>query len=100
MVITPEMSGNILLSVLPKGKGHVDHVHAELQQCRIEPPMLIEDIKWKEVIDLIQMDDYQLLVQQELVWSIKHWKDIKKMTPQLDKMIELLNFQQACFLEK
>ena len=59
VVITPEMGGSILMSVLLKGKGHADHFHAELQQRRIETPMLIEDMKWKEVIDLLRMDGYQ-----------------------------------------
>ena len=70
VVITPEVGGNILSSVLLKSKDHADHIYAELQQCGIEPPMPIEDMMWKEVIDLLWMDEYHLLAQQELARSI------------------------------
>ena len=74
MIITPEMGGKIVLSILHKGKGHINHVRAEIAERGIEPPTLIEDMKWKEVVDLLRMDEYKRLVELELARDIEHWK--------------------------
>ena len=100
MTITPEMGGKIVLSVLQKGKGHADHVHAEIQQRGIEPPMPLKDMKWKEVVDLLRLDEYHTLVRLELARSIEHWKGVREIDPQSDKMMELFEHQEDYFLEK
>ena len=66
MTIIPEMGGKIVIRVLQKGKGHIDHVHAEILKRGIEPPMSIEDMKWKELVDLLRMDEYQIMIRLEL----------------------------------
>ena len=93
-VITPEKGGIMLLVVLLNDKGHAGHVHTELQQRGIEPPIPIKDTEWKEAIDLLRVDKNQLLVQQEPVQSIENWKDIKEMMPQLD-LIDSSDFKGA-----
>ena len=45
MLVTPEMGGKIVLSVLHKGKGHIDHVCVKMDERGIEPPMLLEKMK-------------------------------------------------------
>ena len=45
MLITPEMGGKIVLIALQKGKGHTDHVRAELEERRVELPMPLEEMK-------------------------------------------------------
>ena len=39
MVIPPDMGGKILVSILYRGKGHGEHVSAELSERGVEPPM-------------------------------------------------------------
>ena len=100
MLITPEMGGKIVFSVLQKGKGHINHVRAELAERGIEPPTSIEDMKWKEVVDLLRMDEYKRLVELELARDIEHWKFVKDMAPQSEVMMELFEYQEEYFLEK
>ena len=45
MLITPEMGGNIVLSVFQKGKGHMNQLRAEIKEHRIEPPESIDGMK-------------------------------------------------------
>ena len=70
MLITPEMGGKIVRSVLQKSKGHIDHVKAELEERGVEPPMPLGEMKWKEVIDQLRMDEYHSLVELELARDI------------------------------
>ena len=82
MLITPEMGGKIVLSVLQKGKGHISHVSAEIEERGIEPPTDIDSMKWKEVVDLLRIDEYKRLVQLELARDIDHWRMVKEIAPQ------------------
>ena len=66
MLITPEVGGKIVLSVLQKGKGHISHVSAELEEHGIEPPTNAVSMKWKEVVDLLRIDECKRLVELEL----------------------------------
>ena len=100
MIVTPEMGGKMVLSVLQRGQGHDGAVSAEIQKRGIEAPMPIKDMKWTEVLDLLRMDEYQMLVRLELARSIEHWKCIKEIDPQSDEMMELLEYQQDYFLAK
>ena len=100
MLITPEMGGKIVLSVLQKGKGHIDHVKAELEERGVEPPMPLGEMKWKEVIDQLRMDEYHLLVELELAWDIEHWSKVTQIDPQSDKMMELFEYQEDYFLQR
>ena len=100
MVITPEMGGKLVLSVLQKGKGHISHVRAEIAERGVEPPTSIDDMKWKEVVDLLRMDEYKRLVELELAWDIEHWKVVKEIAPQSNKMIKPFEYQADYFLEK
>jgi len=57
-------------------------------------------MKWKEVIDLLRLDEHHTLVRLELARSIEHWKDVREIDPQSDKMMELFKHQEDYFLEK
>ena len=78
MLITPEMGGKIVLSVLQKGRGHMNQLQAEIKERGIEPPESIDDMKWKEVIDLLRIDEYKRLVELELARDIEHWSSVSK----------------------
>ena len=49
MLITPEMGGKIVLSVLQKYKSHITHVSAEIAEHGLEQPTSIDNMKCKEV---------------------------------------------------
>ena len=68
MLITSEMRSKIVVSVFQKGKGHINHVSAELSERGVEPPMQLSKMKWKEVeaTDLLRKDEYKKLVELEL----------------------------------
>ena len=66
MLMTPEMGDKIVLNVLQKGKGDISHVSAEIEECGIEPPTDVDSMRWKEVVDLLRIDEYKRLVQLEL----------------------------------
>ena len=100
MHITPQMGGKIVLSVLQKGRGHISHVKSELDDRGVEPPMPIDKMKWKEVMDLLKMDEYKRLVGLDLARDIEHWKSVTQIEPQSDKMIELFDYQADYFLQK
>ena len=53
------MAGKVVLSVLQKGKGHISHVSAEIEECGIEPPTNVDIMKWKEVVDLLWINEYK-----------------------------------------
>ena len=72
MLISPEMGGKIVVSILHKGKGHIEYVDAELSECRVEPPMEISKMKWNEVLDLLKVAEYKVLVERELARIISH----------------------------
>ena len=72
MLITPEMSGKIVLSVLQKGKGRISHISAEIEECGIQPPTNVDTMKWKEVAELLQIDECKRLVELELAQDIGH----------------------------
>ena len=57
-------------------------------------------MKWKEVVDLLRMDEYKRLVELELARDIEHWKLVKDMAPQSEAMMELFEYQEEYFLEK
>ena len=63
MLITPEMGGKIVLIALQKGKGHIDHVRAELEEREVELPMPLEEMKWKEAVDLLRLEEFHNLVE-------------------------------------
>ena len=44
-LITPEMERKIVLGALQKGKRHIDHVRAELEERGVELPMSLEEMK-------------------------------------------------------
>ena len=100
MLITPEMGGKIVLSVLQKGKGHISHVSAEIEERGIEPPTDVDTMKWKEVVDLLRIDEYKRLVQLKLARDVDHWRMVKEIAPQLDRMMELFEYQDRYFLDK
>ena len=100
MLITPETGGKIVLSVLQKGKGHMNQLRAEIEERGIEPPESIDDMKWKEVIDLLQIDEYKRLVKLERARDIKNWRNVKDTTPQSDEMMGLFDYQEEYFLAK
>lgn len=100
MLITPEMGGKIVLSVLQKGKGHMDQLRAEIKERGIEAPESIDGMKWKEVIDLLRIDEYKRLVELELARDIEHWRNVKDITPQSDEMMGLFDYQEEYFLAK
>ena len=100
MHITPEMGGKIVLSALQKGKGHITHVGAELADRGVEAPVQLKDMKWKEVIDLLKMDEYKRLVGLELARDIDHWTSVTQVEPQSDKLMELFDYQADYFLQK
>ena len=100
MLIPPEMGGKILVSILYRGKGHDEHVSAELSERGVEPPMEISKMKWNEVLDLLKLAEHKVLVERELARNIKHWSDVKEFEPQSEKMKELFDYQADHFLEK
>ena len=100
MLITPEMGGKIVLSVSQKGKGHISHVSAEIEERGIEPPTDVDTMKWKEVVDLLRIDEYKRLVQLKLAQDVDHWRMVKEIAPQLDRMIKLFRYQDGYFLDK
>ena len=75
------MGGKIVLSVLQKSKSHMNQLRAEIEERGIEPPESIEGMKWKEVIDLLRIDEYKRLVELELARDIEHWSNVKDITP-------------------
>ena len=94
------MAGKVVLSVLQKGKGHISHVSAEIEECGIEPPTNVDIMKWKEVVDLLWINEYKRLVELELARDIGHWKMVKKIAPQSDRIMELFEYQDGYFLDK
>ena len=94
------MGGKIVLSVLQKGKGHINHVDGELADRGVKPPMPLKDMKWKEVINLLKMDEYKRLVGLELARDTDHWTSITQIEPQSDKLMELFDYQADYFLQK
>lgn len=44
----PKMGGKIVISVLQKGKSHLDHVCTEIEKRGNKLPMSIKDTKWKD----------------------------------------------------
>ena len=100
MLITPEMGGKIVVSVLQKGKGHIAHVSAELSERKVEPPMELSKMKWKEVTDLLRKDEYKRLVELELAWDINHWTRVTEIEPLSEEMAELFDYQADYFLGK
>ena len=63
-------------------------------------PMSIDKMKWKEVIDLLRLDEYKRFVQLELARDIEHWKKVTDIAPQSDQMMELFGYQAEYFLQK
>ena len=57
-------------------------------------------MKWKEVVDLLRIDEYKWLLQLELAQDIDHWRMVKEIAPQLDQMMELFEYQDGYFLDK
>ena len=94
------MGGKIVLSALQKGKGHIDHVRAELEERQVELPVPLEKMKWKEAVNLLRLDEYHLLVEQELARSIEHWSKVTEIEPKSDKMMELFEYQADYFLQR
>ena len=100
MLITPEMGGKIVVSVLQKGKGHIAHVNAELSKREVEPPMELSKMKWKEVTALLRKDEYKRLVELELAWDINHWTRVTEIEPLSEEMAELFDYQADYFPDK
>ena len=88
------------MSVLQKGKGRLNQLRAEIKERGIEPPESIDGMKWKEVIDLLRIDEYKRLVELELARDIEHWRNVKGITPQSDEMMGLFDYQEKYFLAK
>ena len=57
-------------------------------------------MKWKEVVDLLRIDEYKRLVQLDLARDIDHWRMVKEITPQSDQIMELFQYQDGYFLGK
>ena len=72
----------------------------EIAERGIEPPMSIEDMQWKEVINLLRMDEFKRLVEIGLARNIEHRKLVKDMVPQSTAMVELMEYQEEYFLQK
>ena len=72
----------------------------EIAERGIEPLTSIEDMQWKEVINLLRMDEFKRLVELGLARNIEHWKLVKDMVPQSEEMLELLEYQAEHFLQK
>jgi hypothetical protein len=100
MLITPEMGGKSVLSVLQKGKGHIDNVKADLDERGVEPPMPLGEMKWKEVVDQLRMDEYHSLVELKLAQDIEHWSEVTHIDSQSDKMMELFEYQEDYLLQR
>ena len=62
--------------------------------------MDIDSMECKEVVDLLQIDEYKQLVQLELAQDIDHWRIVKKIAPQSNRMMELFKCQAGFFLDK
>ena len=78
------MGSEIILSVLQRGKSHNSHVNAEIKECGIEPPTYVNSMKWKEVVDLLRIDEYKQLVQLELTRRM-----VKERASQSDQIMKL-----------
>ena len=100
MLITTEMGGKIVVSVLLKKKDHIAHVSAELSERGVEPPMQLRKMKWKELTDLLRKDKYTRLVELELARDINHWTEVMETEPLLEEMAELFDYQADYFLDK
>ena len=72
MLVTPELGGWIVLSVVQKGKGCIDHVRVEMDERGIEPPMPLKKMRWKEVNDLFKINERKRLIGLELAQDIVH----------------------------
>ena len=62
MHIAQEMSGEIILNVLQKAKGQINHTDVELADGGVEPPVPLNGMKWKDINNLLKMDEYKSLV--------------------------------------
>ena len=83
MLVTPEMGGTIVLSVLQKGKGHIALMRAKMDERGIEPPMPLEKMKWKEVTDLPKIDKYKELIGSELARELRIGRGCWRLNPNL-----------------
>ena len=50
---------------------------------------------------MLRIDEYKWLVQLELTRDVDHWRMVKERAPpQLDQIMELLEYQDGYFLDK
>ena len=62
--------------------------------------MPLEEMEWKETVDLLQLDKFHNIVEQELARSIDDWRKMTEIDPKSDKMMELLEYQADYFLQR
>ena len=57
-------------------------------------------MEWKETVDLLQLDKFHNIVEQELARSIDDWRKMTEIDPKSDKMMELFKYQADYFLQR
>ena len=45
------------------------------------------------MVNLLRLDEFHLLVEQELARNIEHWSKVTEIDPKLNKMMKLFKYQ-------
>ena len=91
--IPSAMGGDIPFVKITKGKGHGEHVRAEIEERGITPPKPYNEMfqrEWKSLKDILKQSEFSRLAQYDKVVDIPGCKQVTKIVPQSEKMMELI----------
>ena len=78
---------------ITKGKGHGEHVRAEIEERGITLPKPYNEMfdkEWKNLKDILKRSEFSWLAEHDKVVDIPGWKQVTKIIPQSEKMMELI----------
>ena len=87
------MGGDIPFVKITKGKGHGEHVRAEIEERGITLPKPYDymfDKEWRNLKDILRRSEFSRLAEHDKVADIPGWKQVTKIVPQSEKMMELI----------
>ena len=87
------MGGDIPFVKITKGKGHGEHVRAEIEERGITLPKPYNEMfqrECKSLKDILKQSEISQLAQYDKVADIPGWKQVTKIVPQSEKMMELI----------
>ena len=87
------MGDDIPFVKITKGKGHGEHVRAEIEERGITLPKPYNEMfdkEWKNLKDILRRSEFSRLAEHDKVADIPGWKQVTKIVPQSEKMMELI----------